>query len=440
MDEQISSQDYIPLISYAQNFEDVILWRAFKHISHGCYIDVGAQHPIVDSVSKAFYEHGWRGISIEPVPAWATLLRQDRPDETVLEVAIGDHNGTLKFNIIPETGLSTALDSYAQRHHFERGYAYETICVPCLTLDDALRGLVSGKEVHWLKIDVEGMERAVLSGWNPKTVHPWVIVVEATIPNSQVPDFAEWETFIVAGGYSFVYFDGLNRFYLSGEHSELKAAFLNPPNVFDRVELSGLSSAGWCNRVNRMRAEAEERADIAQTKALEAEERADIAKTKALEAEERADIAQTKALEAEERADIAQTKALEAEERADIAQNDLITLVNSRSWRITAPLREANVKSRIIKHYIKERLKAVIKRSASFVSKRPRLKPFVLALLAPFPGVKARLRRAAGITLGTAVTTFQQDVAVTGVLKDMSPRAQKIYMILKQNADKDGFQ
>ena len=398
MDEQISSQDYIPLISYAQNFEDVILWRAFKHISHGCYIDVGAQHPIVDSVSKAFYEHGWRGISIEPVPAWATLLRQDRPDETVLEVAIGDHNGTLKFNIIPETGLSTALDSYAQRHHFERGYAYETICVPCLTLDDALRGLVSGKEVHWLKIDVEGMERAVLSGWNPKTVHPWVIVVEATIPNSQVPDFAEWETFIVAGGYSFVYFDGLNRFYLSGEHSELKAAFLNPPNVFDRVELSGLSSAGWCNRVNRMRAEAEERADIAQTKALE------------------------------------------AEERADIAQNDLITLVNSRSWRITAPLREANVKSRIIKHYIKERLKAVIKRSASFVSKRPRLKPFVLALLAPFPGVKARLRRAAGITLGTAVTTFQQDVAVTGALKDMSPRAQKIYMILKQNADKDGFQ
>ena len=398
MDEQISSQDYIPLISYAQNFEDVILWRAFKHISHGCYIDVGAQHPIVDSVSKAFYEHGWRGISIEPVPAWATLLRQDRPDETVLEVAIGDHNGTLKFNIIPETGLSTALDSYAQRHHFERGYAYETICVPCLTLDDALRGLVSGKEVHWLKIDVEGMERAVLSGWNPKTVHPWVIVVEATIPNSQVPDFAEWETFIVAGGYSFVYFDGLNRFYLSGEHSELKAAFLNPPNVFDRVELSGLSSAGWCNRVNRMRAEAEERADIAQTKALE------------------------------------------AEERADIAQNDLITLVNSRSWRITAPLREANVKSRIIKHYIKERLKAVIKRSASFASKRPRLKPFVLALLAPFPGVKDRLRRAAGITLGTAVTTFQQDVAVTGVLKDMSPRAQKIYMILKQNADKDGFQ
>ena len=52
-------------VSYAQNFEDVMLWRALKHIKQGCYIDVGAQDPIHDSVSKVFYEHGWRGIHIE---------------------------------------------------------------------------------------------------------------------------------------------------------------------------------------------------------------------------------------------------------------------------------------------------------------------------------------------------------------------------------------
>lgn len=118
----------------------------------------------------------------------------------------------------------------------------------------------------------------------------------------------------------------------------------------------------------------------------------------------------------------------------------LDAVMNSRSWRITAPLRKANAKSRRIKHYIKERLKAVIKRSAALVKKRPWLKPFVLALLAPFPGVKDRLRRAAGITLGTAVITFQQDVAVTSAPKGMSPRAQKIYMMLKQNTDNEGFQ
>ncbi len=55
-------------ISYAQNFEDVMLWRALKHVENGFYVDVGAQDPVVDSVSLAFYEHGWRGVHIEPTP------------------------------------------------------------------------------------------------------------------------------------------------------------------------------------------------------------------------------------------------------------------------------------------------------------------------------------------------------------------------------------
>ena len=84
-------------ISYAQNFEDVMLWRALKHVQNGFYIDVGAQHPVIDSVSKAFYECGWRGIHIEPVPGYAELLRKDRPDETVLQIALADAEGHLNL-------------------------------------------------------------------------------------------------------------------------------------------------------------------------------------------------------------------------------------------------------------------------------------------------------------------------------------------------------
>jgi hypothetical protein len=43
-------------ISYAQNLEDVMLYRALKHVECGFYIDVGAQHPVIDSVTKAFYD------------------------------------------------------------------------------------------------------------------------------------------------------------------------------------------------------------------------------------------------------------------------------------------------------------------------------------------------------------------------------------------------
>jgi hypothetical protein len=43
-------------ISYAQNYEDVVLHRALSDVQRGFYVDVGAQDPIADSVTRAFYE------------------------------------------------------------------------------------------------------------------------------------------------------------------------------------------------------------------------------------------------------------------------------------------------------------------------------------------------------------------------------------------------
>jgi len=232
-------------VSYAQNLEDVMLWRALKHIEKGFYVDVGAQHPIIDSVSKAFYERGWRGIHIEPVPQYAELLRKDRPDETVLQVALADIEGTLELNVIPDTGLSTFVDAYAQRCKAEEGHEHQRIEVPVLTLKSALRTL-AGKDVHWLKIDVEGFEENVLKGWDSQALRPWIIVVEATIPVSPETNYASWDPILTAAGYHFVYFDGLNRFYVSNEHAELAEAFSCPPNIFDNVRLSGLASSELC--------------------------------------------------------------------------------------------------------------------------------------------------------------------------------------------------
>ena len=68
-------------ISYSQNFEDVMLWRALKHIKNGFYIDVGANHPEEDSVTKSFYENGWSGINIEPEKEFYELLEEGRESD-----------------------------------------------------------------------------------------------------------------------------------------------------------------------------------------------------------------------------------------------------------------------------------------------------------------------------------------------------------------------
>jgi FkbM family methyltransferase len=234
-------------ISYAQNFEDVILMRALSDVKNGFYIDVGAQHPRVDSVSRAFYEKGWRGIHVEPVSAYVQALAADRPDEAVVQAMLGGCKGATHFYEIPQTGLSTAVESIA-RKHIARGFSVVEIEVEQTNLD-AVFQLAKGRDIHWLKIDVEGSEHLVLGGWLRNPSRPWVVVVESTFPLSQVESHQSWEPYLLRRGYRFVYFDGINRFYLHRDHLNLKPAFNHGPCVFDGFALSGLASSPFCYQV-----------------------------------------------------------------------------------------------------------------------------------------------------------------------------------------------
>lgn len=223
------------ITSYAQNFEDVMLWRALGHIKNGFYIDIGAQHPVVDSVSKAFYEKGWRGIHVEATPDYAKLLREDRPDEIVIEAAVSDQHGVMTFFEIPETGISTG-DEHIAAMHRDKGFPVKKINVPTLTLADIF-ALAGDREIHWLKIDVEGMEKDVLAGWGNAKQRPWIVVVESTVPNSVIDVSDEWCKMLVSYGYEYTYFDGLSKYYISKEKLELLENFKIPPNVFDKFNL-----------------------------------------------------------------------------------------------------------------------------------------------------------------------------------------------------------
>jgi FkbM family methyltransferase len=231
------------ITSYAQNFEDVMLWRALGHIERGMYIDVGAQDPVIDSVSLAFHEHGWQGIHVEPTPHYAELLRQQRLGDMVIQAAVGQGPAVLQFFEIPDSGISTADPDIAAQHR-ERGFNVREITVPCIPLTEIFK-VCTQREIHWLKIDVEGFEKEVLSSWGASSVRPWIVVVESTLPLTQIDTHEDWEPILVAYGYTPVYFDGLNRYYVSDVHPELKGAFLAPPNVFDEFALNGTASASF---------------------------------------------------------------------------------------------------------------------------------------------------------------------------------------------------
>ena len=223
-------------ISYAQNGEDVVLYRVLGHVPEGRYVDVGANDPTVDSVTRAFYERGWRGISCEPVAELAERQRQERPEDLVIEAAVSETDGgTIAFFEIPTTGLSTTVADVGQLH-YERGLDVRRVQVPSRRLDSILAeaGWNDERDIHFLIVDTEGGERAVLASLDLRTFRPWVIVVEATKPQSAEPSFAEWEPILSDAGYRFGLFDGLSRFYLAGERwDELHERLAVPANVHD---------------------------------------------------------------------------------------------------------------------------------------------------------------------------------------------------------------
>lgn len=223
-------------VSYAQNFEDVMLWRALKHVGEGFYIDVGALSPEFDSVTRAFYERDWRGISVEPNPEYHRQLQEVRSRDVNLCLALSDESGTGSINLIDNPGLSTLDDRIAQQHE-KAGFTVEKMQVELATLDQVWEEHVpAGQDVHFLKIDVEGFEEQVIRGTDWSRHRPWIVVIEATVPMSQDETYRGWEPMLLENDYAMAYADGLNRFYVAAEHDELRKALRYPPNYFDEFK------------------------------------------------------------------------------------------------------------------------------------------------------------------------------------------------------------
>jgi FkbM family methyltransferase len=233
-------------VSYAQNCEDVVLWRALKDVRCGFYIDCGAYDPTRHSVTRAFYERGWHGINVEPVSSLLQNFVRQRPRDVNLGIALTDGSqDTAAFYEIPGSGLST-LDATVARQHAKSGFVTREIAARTTTLSAVLDAYAPA-EIHFLKIDVEGAEQLVLSGMDFGQFRPWIVVVEATRPLTQEINASTWEHLLLDAGYAFAYFDGLNRFYVADEHHKRAAVLAVPPNVFDHF--INLEQADEINRV-----------------------------------------------------------------------------------------------------------------------------------------------------------------------------------------------
>lgn len=327
------------LISYAQNLEDVILFRALNDVDNGFYIDIGAYDPVLHSVTKLFYDRGWRGINVEPVRGQFDKLQEGRPRDINLNVAVAPAPGLVTLYEVG--GLSTTIPDIAERHD-EAGFEPRAVRVPALTLESVLAS-ADVPTIHFLKIDIEGAEEAVITATRFDKIRPWIVVVEATAPLTQESTHQIWEAHLLSEDYEFIYFDGLNRYYLSKEKIELKSRLGLQPNIFDEYKTS---------EVVALEAKLAQGEEWRQNLIASHDAYKDLHRQferLGVEAEDwrrqRVDLTQRQAtlsaLLGDQRRQLADSERREAAFSAQAASAELrlAELYRSMSWRLTAPLR-----------------------------------------------------------------------------------------------------
>jgi FkbM family methyltransferase len=330
--------------SFSQNGEDVVLWRALRGVAGGRYIDVGANDPVKDSVTVAFYARGWSGVTVEPDPAFAALLRQQRPRDLVIEAAITstDHASAV-LHVVEGTGLST-LDSGIAGLYSCSDRDVRDATVPTRRLDSVLQEAGwAGKDIHFMSVDTEGSERQVLDSIDLRLWRPWVLVIEATEPNTSESTRHLWEDVVTAAGYQFCLFDGLSCFYVLGERAQqLGPALSYPACILDNYTTTALRECS--DRV----AAAEALTDRWVAESRDLREQVIRWRAEALTRWAAAMDLATGQLDRELAAGHAEIHALRHERRlyaenAELLQRRITELQATTSWRVTEPLRKASV-------------------------------------------------------------------------------------------------
>lgn len=195
------------MITYAQDNEDLILAEILKDVDKGFYIDIGANSPDALSVTKLFYEKGWWGINIEPLPDMYKELCEKRDRDINLNIGVGNKHDILTMRVC-DYG-STFSSKVIYENHYE---TKPTLQVEVFTMAEILNKY-KPDVIDFCKIDVEGFEKEVLEGWD-WSYRPKVFCMESTKPGTAIPCYGEWEYILLEHGYKLERSHGINRYYI----------------------------------------------------------------------------------------------------------------------------------------------------------------------------------------------------------------------------------
>ena len=163
---------------YSQYGQDNYLWNEiFKRKPTGFYVDIGGNHPIINSNSYFFERRGWRGMAFDPLARAAGQWGKER-SAVFHHAAISETAETRDFIEIKESqGWEHALSGFKGfvRDEDMQLYGYLEYPVRAAPLGEFV---TPGTHIDLIMIDVEGAEEIVLRGIDLAALKPDYVMIE----------------------------------------------------------------------------------------------------------------------------------------------------------------------------------------------------------------------------------------------------------------------
>lgn len=170
----------------------------------GYFVDVGANDPKDMSQTWHLERLGWRGVLVEPQPALAQKLKEQRQAQ-VFACACSSPANAGKMLRLHAAGIHSSLNP----DFFVAGMRKEDVIeVPSRTLDDILEEAKAPVPIDLLSIDVENHEMEVLNGLTLTRWQPRLILIEDLALNLKL------HRLLTSRGYKWVRRTGLNGWYV----------------------------------------------------------------------------------------------------------------------------------------------------------------------------------------------------------------------------------
>jgi FkbM family methyltransferase len=166
--------------SFAQQGEDLVLDRVLylakiHDLKKGIYVDVGAYHPIMMSVTYKLYLRGWDGMAIDPSSVSEKKFKKYRSRDIFIRCVIGNQDNIDVSFFIKKTsvdGFSALNTKYPKKEEEFDHVLYKQRNLNAVLSEHDLQAITV------LNLDIEGAEYETLVDFDFEKFNPKVIIIE----------------------------------------------------------------------------------------------------------------------------------------------------------------------------------------------------------------------------------------------------------------------